>query len=113
MPGIGVRSDQLIFEHASIPATITKFFIGEYEERSPREKHARSFLDLLGDHKQPDSSCPIFQFENRWRDQSIGLLPETRTGLSRPARRANVFLCHASPERNLFEAFITDLSPRA
>ncbi len=35
------------FEHASIPATVTKFFLGDYDQRSPREKSADTFLDLL------------------------------------------------------------------
>jgi phospholipase C len=35
------------FEHASIPATVTSFFLGNYEQRSPREKAADTFLDLL------------------------------------------------------------------
>ncbi|HMH06796.1 MAG TPA: alkaline phosphatase family protein, partial [Terriglobales bacterium] len=35
------------FEHASIPATVTKFFLGDYDRRSPREKAADTFLDLL------------------------------------------------------------------
>jgi phospholipase C len=35
------------FEHASIPATVTKFFLGDYDQRSPREKAADTFLDLL------------------------------------------------------------------
>src|ERR1700674_818534 len=35
------------FEHASIPATVTKFFLGDYDQRSPREKSAETFLDLL------------------------------------------------------------------
>jgi phospholipase C len=36
-----------VFEHASIPATVTKWFIGAYDERSPREKDAQTFEDLL------------------------------------------------------------------
>lgn len=36
-----------IFEHASIPATVTKQFIGAFNDRSPREKAADTFLDLL------------------------------------------------------------------
>lgn len=36
-----------VFEHASIPATVTKFFIGDYDQRSVREKTAETFLDLL------------------------------------------------------------------
>jgi len=39
--------DGRVFEHASIPATVTKFFIGDYDQRSPREKAADTFLDLL------------------------------------------------------------------
>ena len=36
-----------VFEHASIPATITKLLIGDYDARSVREKQADTFLDLL------------------------------------------------------------------
>jgi phospholipase C len=40
--------DQLrVFEHASIPATVTKQFIGNWDKRSPREKAADTFLDIL------------------------------------------------------------------
>ena len=46
VPGAGAAGGR-IFEHASIPATITKLFIGDYDERSPREKQAETFLDLL------------------------------------------------------------------
>jgi phospholipase C len=35
------------FEHASIPATVTNFFLKTYEQRSVREKSADTFLDLL------------------------------------------------------------------
>jgi len=33
-----------VFEHASIPATATSFFIGDYDQRSPREKKAETFV---------------------------------------------------------------------
>jgi phospholipase C len=36
-----------VFEHASIPATATSFFLQQYDDRSPREKAAATFLDLL------------------------------------------------------------------
>jgi phospholipase C len=36
-----------VFEHASLPATATSFFLGPYDDRSPREKQAETFLDLL------------------------------------------------------------------
>lgn len=48
------------FEHASIPATITSHFIGKYDQRSPREKAAPTFLDLLSDTMRPNSDVPVF-----------------------------------------------------
>jgi phospholipase C len=48
------------FEHASIPATVTQFFLGAYDNRSPREKQATTFLDLLSDNTRPESDCPVF-----------------------------------------------------
>jgi phospholipase C len=43
----GTIDNQRIFEHASIPATVTSFFLKNYYQRSPREKSAQTFLDLL------------------------------------------------------------------
>jgi len=43
----GTVVDGRIFEHASIPATATNFFLGSYDQRTPREKSAETFLDLL------------------------------------------------------------------
>ncbi len=34
-----------VFDHASIPATATKFFIGDYAPRSPRETNADIFIE--------------------------------------------------------------------
>jgi phospholipase C len=34
-----------VFDHASIPATVTKFFLGDYEPRSPRETSADVFIE--------------------------------------------------------------------
>jgi phospholipase C len=34
-----------VFDHASIPATVTKFFLGDYSPRSPRETSANVFLE--------------------------------------------------------------------
>ncbi len=36
-----------VFEHASIPATLTNFFLGNYAPRTDRELSADTFLDLL------------------------------------------------------------------
>ncbi|MBZ5726738.1 MAG: hypothetical protein LAP87_17295 [Acidobacteriia bacterium] len=52
-----------VFEHASIPATITQHFIGEYDARTVREKAAQTFLDLLTDTMRPDEDCPHFEFD--------------------------------------------------
>jgi phospholipase C len=51
-----------IFEHASIPATVTRQFLGTYNDRSPREKAALTFLDLLSDTMRPEADCPVFNF---------------------------------------------------
>jgi phospholipase C len=51
--------DGRVFEHASIPATVTKHFLGDYDKRSPREKAAETFLDLITlDTMRTD--CPDF-----------------------------------------------------
>ena len=34
-----------VFDHASIPATVTKFFMGDYSPRSPRETNADVFIE--------------------------------------------------------------------
>jgi phospholipase C len=45
-PGTVVGTGR-VFEHASIPATATGFFLQQFADRSPREKAAETFLDLL------------------------------------------------------------------
>jgi phospholipase C len=52
-----------VFEHASIPATVTDFFLGTYENRSPREKAANTFLGPLTNTLRPDSDCPVFEID--------------------------------------------------
>jgi phospholipase C len=50
-----------VFEHASIPATVTEFFIGDYPARSPREIAANTFLNGLSlPTMRADSDCPSF-----------------------------------------------------
>ncbi|MGO9241406.1 MAG: alkaline phosphatase family protein [Bryobacteraceae bacterium] len=56
--GTGVDNPR-IFEHACIPATVTSFFIGAYDARSPREKAADTFLDLLS-LDAPRTDCLSF-----------------------------------------------------
>lgn len=53
-----------VFEHASIPGTVTDYFIGEYDERSPREKVANMFLNSVSLKKmRSDDDCPIFALD--------------------------------------------------
>jgi phospholipase C len=55
----GMVVDGRTFEHASIPATVTKFFLGTYTQRTAREAAADTFLDLLSlDAMRQD--CPDF-----------------------------------------------------
>jgi phospholipase C len=49
-----------IFEHASIPGTVTGHFLGSYDARTDREKQADTFLDLLTDTMRPDDDCIAF-----------------------------------------------------
>lgn len=60
IPGPGEANGRA-FEHASIPRTVTKFFVGDYPESTPREQQASTFLDLLSDTMRSDSDCPVFE----------------------------------------------------
>jgi phospholipase C len=61
VPGPEDPVNQRIFEHACIPATVTKQFLGTYDKRTDREKQAETFLDLLTDTMRPDSDCIAFR----------------------------------------------------
>jgi len=61
-----------VFEHASIPATVMEFLLGPkrgtaavdkaFDERSPREKAAATFLDLLSaPAMRADVDTPTFR----------------------------------------------------
>jgi phospholipase C len=54
-----------VFEHACIPATVTQWFIPDFDAahtRSPREKVSNTFLDHLSlDTIRDNSDCPDFQ----------------------------------------------------
>jgi phospholipase C len=63
IPGPEDPANGRIFEHASIPATVTEHFIGALDARSPREKAAKTFLDLLSDQMRPEADCPVFDSE--------------------------------------------------
>ncbi|HEX4311398.1 MAG TPA: alkaline phosphatase family protein [Acidobacteriaceae bacterium] len=50
-----------VFEHASIPGTVTDFFIGDYPNRSPREIATNTFLGNLSLNTiRDENDCPSF-----------------------------------------------------
>ena len=61
VPGTEDAAKQRIFEHASIPATVSKHFLGGQDFGTPREQVAETFLDLLGDNLRPDKDCVFFR----------------------------------------------------
>jgi phospholipase C len=58
-----------VYEHASIPGTLTQWFLpnfdtGNADARSPREKTANTFLDQLSlDAQRSEDDCPNFEFD--------------------------------------------------
>jgi phospholipase C len=60
VPGTEAGEGARIFEHASIPATVTEFFLSGDAKRTKREAAASTFLDLLGDVKRSDTDIPFF-----------------------------------------------------
>lgn len=60
VPGPEDQTNGRVFEHASIPATVTQQFLGKYDQRTDREKKAQTFLDLLTDDLRPDDDCVFF-----------------------------------------------------
>ena len=62
VPGTEDPVNGRIFEHASIPATVTRQFLGAYDQRSKREQAANTFLGYLNQPSiRPDDQCPKFQ----------------------------------------------------
>jgi phospholipase C len=61
VPGVGAAGER-VFEHASIPATVTDHFIQGFDAanvRTTRERSADTFLDLLS-LNQPRTDAPVF-----------------------------------------------------
>jgi phospholipase C len=63
VPGTEDPANQRIFEHASIPATVTKRFLPGNDKGTAREQQAETFLDLLGDQMRPDDDCVFFKMK--------------------------------------------------
>ena len=49
-----------VFEHASIPGTVTSCFLQGDEKRTIREQKAQTYLDLLTDQLRHDGDCITF-----------------------------------------------------
>jgi len=49
-----------IFEHASIPGTVTNFFLKGDAKRTAREQQAKDFLEILTDQMRGDDDCVVF-----------------------------------------------------
>jgi phospholipase C len=60
VPGTEDPANQRVFEHASIPATVSKHFLNT-DQGTDREKAAETFLDLLGDDLRTDKDCVFFK----------------------------------------------------
>jgi phospholipase C len=60
VPGTEDPANAQIFEHASIPATVTNFFLNGDAKRTAREQQAKTFLGLLTDQMRQDDDCVVF-----------------------------------------------------
>lgn len=69
-----------VFEHASIPSTVAKFFLAGSAELTIRAQKANTFLGILTDQLRPDSDVPFFKL-------SGGQLSVDLLGSNRPASK--------------------------
>ncbi len=63
VPGPEDLANGRVFEHASIPATVTDQFLPNFDQsnkRTVREKGAATFLDVLTNQMRPDDDCIVF-----------------------------------------------------
>ena len=60
VPGPEDSVNGRVFEHASIPATVSKHFLQGNDQGSVREQKAETFLDLLGETLRSDDDCVFF-----------------------------------------------------
>ncbi len=60
VPGTEDPANAQIFEHASIPATVTNFFLKGDAKQTVREQQAKTFLGLLTDQMRQDDDCVVF-----------------------------------------------------
>lgn len=65
-----------VFEHASIPATITAHFLGSFDARTPREKAADTFLDTLSESMRAEPDLPVFNLGGEPQAKAPDSVPE-------------------------------------
>jgi len=63
VPGPEDPANGRTFEHASIPATVSKQFLHGNDQGTIREQKAETFLDLLGDTLRADDDCVFFKIK--------------------------------------------------
>jgi phospholipase C len=63
VPGTEDPANQRIFEHASIPATVSRQFLAGNDQGTVREQKAETFLDLLGDTLRAENDCVFFKMK--------------------------------------------------
>jgi phospholipase C len=63
VPGTEDPANQRIFEHASIPATVSRQFLAGNDLGTVREQKAETFLDLLGDTLRAENDCVFFKMK--------------------------------------------------
>ncbi|MBV9763833.1 MAG: alkaline phosphatase family protein [Acidobacteriaceae bacterium] len=85
----GTIDQERVFEHASIPNTVTNFFIGAYDARTQREKNSETFLDLLS---LPAPRTDFFEFNIG------GTAPAAPAARARVAAAGGAFTAHGFAE---------------
>jgi phospholipase C len=94
----GTVDDLRVFEHASIPNTVTNFFIGQYDARTQREKLSQTFLDILS---LPTPRTDFFQFNvgssTRPRMMAMGAAPGAEEGPAHAAAPEMIAIPEPSP----------------
>jgi phospholipase C len=60
VPGTEDPVNFQVFEHASIPGTVTNFFLGNNASGTVREQQANKFLGILTDTMRADDDCIVF-----------------------------------------------------
>jgi phospholipase C len=111
-PYIDAQVDHSVYEHASIPATVTEQFIGDPKAQSPhsRERHANTFLHLFtrefGDARMEELDFAAVRSTARTKPRPTGDDPASSLHLNQ-VRELHALLTRIEP------AFARTLQPQA